>query len=126
MDKYLDYTRGGCAALALALHDITGFPIGVVYGRGYNERRAWPQHVVVVNIPDQYAIDISGKHTVDDLLMDWAENGYEDVDLDDDVDRAQLLRMMRPKRGRFESCDEACYRQAVTDARAVLADLEDG
>lgn len=60
------FMYGGCAALALALHKLTGSPmVALIEPDGENER---PVHVMV-KTGDRY-LDISGLRTYDEILAD--------------------------------------------------------
>lgn len=66
------FTRGACAGLAVALHDVTGWPIVEV---GHCD--GLPLHFMVRH-PGSWLLDIRGLHTADAVRDEWefdADNG---------------------------------------------------
>lgn len=75
LDEFVrtEFTCGGCGYLALALHDLTGWPI-----RAFGDDHIW-----VIN-PQGRAVDINGVHPEDYALTQWddgvAPGQAQDID----------------------------------------------
>ena len=75
------FRHGNCAALALALHDLTGWPLTLVARNADPDLLADTWMHVLVRYPDGRYLDITGTHTETDIQRDWAQYATgEDTD----------------------------------------------
>lgn len=70
------FLQGQCHALALALHEETGWPI-----RWIESDDGEPNHCFVIT-PDEHALDIAGRHDLDEMTEAWGA-WPEDVTAED-------------------------------------------
>jgi hypothetical protein len=79
------FTRGACAGLAIAVHDITSWPIIEV---GYCD--GLPLHFMVRN-PAGHLVDIHGAHTDDEVRNEWEFDADDEIVTLVEVTRAAAL-----------------------------------
>nr|WP_250807795.1 hypothetical protein [Neorhizobium tomejilense] len=81
-DEELEYLHGKCHLLAIALHDITGFPMRAYLDTAWVEKGDEEIEMVVLVhafvVDGEEAIDVRGRVPLDDVLGDYFEIATEE------------------------------------------------
>ena len=64
------YTRGQCGALALAIHEATGWQLCVMTEVADEPVEDVGNHVICIT-PDGMGVDVTGIHTLDSMQVKW-------------------------------------------------------
>lgn len=113
------YACGYCNCFAIAVHEITGWPLYMITFPPDKDNE-WPSlHHVFAVTPDGFAFDAHGPQGHDYFMLKWMSSNWPDyLQFVHETSKSELVQMSRTSGG-IASAANFCTRSIITDAKRV-------